>query len=467
MLKKDVFFSGGSSLSQRLDRFMTTPGYIMLVMLLTGISNLFGAELVVYSLFVLTVVYLCLCGKDLLPVMPLVICSYLAPSVHNNPGRNEASVFSMAGGGIYLIILASITALALIYRLVRDRKAILSRKYTLLSGMLVLAVAYLLGGIGSSGYTKHALQSILFALLNGAAIIIPYLVFAGCVDWSRVRKDYFAWVGFGVGCLLLCEIFWIYLTGNVIQNGIIERSTIFTGWGMYNNIGAALAMMIPFPFYLATKYRKGWIGTLVGSLFLVGVVLTCSRASILCGGGVYFACVVLMLYFANNRKANTVTVALFMGGILLLVMLFGEALLSLFSSLLDQGLDPSNRDTIYKDGLKLFSKYPIFGGSFFSTEYAPWGWSTNKAFTSFFPPRWHNTLIQLLASCGIAGLAAYTLHRWQTVKLFLQDRKPERIFICCSILVLLTTSLFDCHFFNIGPVLFYSMALAFAENVNA
>ena len=42
----------------------------------------------------------------------------------------------------------------------------------------------------------------------------------------------------------------------------------------------------------------------------------------------------------------------------------------------------------------------------------------------------------------------------------------EKSFIGLSILVLLLTSLLDCHFFNIGPVLFYSMALAFAEKIN-
>ena len=464
MLKKDLSSPGSSSIAQKIDSFMSSPMYIMVIMALTLIANIFGAELIVYTLFVLTVVYVCLFGKDLLPIIPMVICSYLAPSIKNNPGRNEDSIFSASGGGIVVGVLAVIVVLAFLFRVIRDRKTIFGGKHALLGGMLALSAAYLLGGIGSKNYTDHASQSIFFAFLNAAAIIVPYLLLAGCVDWHSTRKDYFAWVGFGAGCLLLCEIGWIYLTGNVIRDGIIERSAIYTGWGMYNNIGSTLAMMIPFPFYIATKYRKGWIGAMAGSLFLVGVVLTCSRASILCGGAIYCICVVLMLYFSSNRKANTFTVALFIGGVFVLVMFFGERLLNLFSSLLDQGLDPSNRDSIYRDGLLLFGKYPLFGGSFFSTEYAPWGWSTNAAFTSFFPPRWHNTYVQLLASCGALGLAAYGLHRWQTVKLFLRERKPENIFIACSVIVLLTTSLFDCHFFNIGPVLFYSMALAFAEN---
>ena len=465
MLNKIDHSSGGSPLVRKINEFMATPGYILLTMLLTAISNICGAEQIVYTLFVFTVVFVCLFGKDLLPVTPLVLCCYLAPSVNNNPGKNTASIFSIEGGGLYLIVLAVILAAALLYRVIRDRKLFLGRKYVLLPGMLILTAAYLAGGIGSKDYAEHAWQSIFFALINGATIIIPYLLFSGGVDWNNTRKDYLAWVGFGAGCLLLCEISWIYLAGNVIIGGVIKRNTIFTGWGMYNNIGSTLAMMIPFPFYLATKYRKGWIGTIVGSLFLIGVVMTCSRASILCGGGIWFLSVVLMLFFGNNRRANTMAVALFIGGVFVLVMFFGEPLLNLFSSLLDQGLDPSNRDDIYHDGFMLFSNYPLFGGSFFSTEYAPWGWSTNKAFTSFFPPRWHNTYVQLLASCGVVGIAAYVLHRWQTAKLFLNTRAPEKIFIACSIVVLLSTSLFDCHFFNIGPVLFYSAALAFAENL--
>ena len=46
MLKKDNLPLGGSSPIQILNRFMTTPGYIMLIMALTAISNLFGAELI-------------------------------------------------------------------------------------------------------------------------------------------------------------------------------------------------------------------------------------------------------------------------------------------------------------------------------------------------------------------------------------------------------------------------------------
>lgn len=443
---------------------MRTPGYILLVASLAGLSNALGLEVLVFSLFAVFAVYACIRGEDLLPVLPLLICGFLSVSANNNPGKNTESVLSMAGSGIYLTCVAVIVGICLLYRIIREFRRYTKTKYSLLSGMLILTAAYILGGIGSRGYTANALRSIFFAALNGVAIMLPYVMFSGNVRWERTRKDYLIWTGFGVGCLLLWEIAWIYLTGNVVEAGIINRKAIYTGWGMYNNIGSTLAMTIPFPFYLATKYRKGWIGTLAGSFFLVGVLLTCSRTSIFCGCAIYFVCVLLMLFYAHDKKANTFTLIFFTAGILVVLLVFREQIMNLFSNILEKGFDSSDRDDIYQEGFKLFSKYPIFGGSFFSTEYVPWAWATNTSFTDVFPPRWHNTFVQLLASCGIVGLGAYLFHRWQTVKLFWRKPSPENIFTACSILVLLGTSMFDCHFFNIGPVLFYSMALAFAEN---
>lgn len=464
MFKKERSPEGIAPFRDKLNNFMRTPIFIIFVMLLSGLSNALGLELIAYTVLGLAAAYTCIFGLDLLPLIPLMMGGFLALSAANNPGQNPDSVLTAAGTSIYLTCIAVLVVGSILYRIIRDRRRYLEKKYVLMSGMVVLSVAYILGGIGSNGYAENALRSIFFAFLNGVAIMMPYVLFSGNVHWDRTRKDYLIWTGFGVGCLLLFEIAWIYYTGEVIVDGIIHRKAIYTGWGMYNNIGATLAMTIPFPFYLATKYRKGWIGTFLGSLFLIGVLLTCSRTSIFCGCAIYFVCVLLMLYYANNKKANTLTLIFFTGSAVLLLLLFKDQILYLFSSLIERGLDSSNRDDIYRDGLSLFKKYPIFGGSFFSTEYVPWAWSTNAGFTDVFPPRWHNTYVQLLASCGVVGFLAYGFHRWQTAKLFIKNPSPEKAFTACSIIVLLTTSLFDCHFFNIGPVLFYSMALAFAEN---
>jgi len=94
---------------------------------------------------------------------------------------------------------------------------------------------------------------------------------------------------------------------------------------------------------------------------------------------------------------------------------------------------------------------------FITMAYRPW------LGVPFFPPRWHNTVIQILASCGIVGFAAYSFHRLQTLYLFFHRFQGKKTFALISMLTLLVTSMVDCHFFNVGPVLIYSAILAFVE----
>ena len=68
----------------RFDAFLAWPGYIVLLALLTEAANIFALELPVYTIFAALVLYCCVWGKDLLPVMPIFLYSYLAPSVQND-----------------------------------------------------------------------------------------------------------------------------------------------------------------------------------------------------------------------------------------------------------------------------------------------------------------------------------------------------------------------------------------------
>lgn len=446
----------------RLDRFLATPYYIIAVMLLSIASHLLSLELPVYTVFALAAIYTAVLGNDLLPLTPLFLFCYISPSIRNNPGRNEQSVF-FGATGVYLTILAVLMALAVMWYIIRNRQRFFLEKRALLPGLLVLSAAYLLSGIGSQNYASVAPRNLLFALMQAASLLVPYCLLTGGVDWKSARRDYLAWVGFAGGVAVLVQVLGCYATSNVVVDGVIVRKHIYTGWGMYNNMGFMLALAIPFAFYLATKYRRGWIGTVVGSVFLMGVLLTCSRTALLIGTAMYCLCVFLMLHYARNRKHNTIAlVTVLVAGVAALV-LFYRPLLRLFSGFLDMGMDPSSRDVFFREGLKIFAQNPIFGSSFYSTGYVPWDFSTVDALSALIPPRWHSTPLQLLVSCGVVGVCAYGFHRFQTLRLLLKGNSKEKTFIACAVAVLLMCSLFDCHFFNLGPAIFYSAALAFTE----
>lgn len=451
---------------RKLNTFLTRPYYVLLIGLLTLCSNLFALELPVYTVFILISCYIFIAGHDLLPFVPILVSCYITASIDNNPGRNNQSLFSAAGGGIYLLILVAVAVLFLILRLVTDKalggKNFLSAKRTLLPGLLLLSAAYLMGGIGSPAPGgKH----LVFALLQIAALVIPYYILAGGIKWKDCSYTYFSWIGLVMGFVLLAQIIWIYPANQVIVNNSIQKERIYTGWGIHNNIGGMLAMMIPFAFHLATFHdRHSWTCAIAATLFLFGVIMTCSRSAILTACAFWLICFIVMIAFTKYRRKNVLALIFLLSTGLIIALLSQDFLLILFKNMLAAGMDSNNRNFIYQAGLEQFSKYPIFGGSFFPIDYNLFDWSTVDSFSNFFPPRWHNTFVQILASTGLVGLSAYVFHRVQTVKLFWHKQTWEKTFIATSLLILLITSLLDCHFFNIGPTMFYSAALAFAEH---
>lgn len=465
----------GTEAALKFQAFLRSPLYIVSLGLLTVISNLLGLDILLYSLFVLVMIGVCLFGDDLLPLMPMAVLCYIAPSAHNNPGHadNTGSIFYPGNGGIYLLILAAALLAAMVFRLVTDPDfggaKFLKADRKLLKGMLLLGGAYLLSGIGMEGYLDIAGKNLLFAFLQMVAITALYYLFSGGIKWDRAPKDYLAWIGMVAGFVIIPQLLENYLSGRIFMEGTgtMDRELIYTGWGMHNNMGGMMAMMLPFCFYLAEHKKPAWVYHGSATVLFGGVILSCSRTAMIVAAAIYCFCAFTLLKGNADRKAAVRVYMVAAAVVLAVVVVFFHKLLDIFALFFEELFIMSERDNLLSFGIKQFLHDPIFGGSFFPQgEYVPWDWSTAEAFTSFFPPRWHNTLVQIGASCGVVGLAAYAFHRVQTVKLLTKTTAPEKHYVAMYMGVLLVCSLLDCHFFNLGPVLFYSMALAFAEHID-
>ena len=452
---------------QRIDQFLYSPMYFLLIGGLTILSNVFCLEKFVYPTFILIGIYICLFGRDLLPIFPIFVCGYISPSVGNNPGVNENSIFSMSGGFLYLMILLVMLAGCLVYRLITDPgfggKQFLTCKRRLLPGMLVLGICYAISGLASGQWETYGLQNLLFSFLQFAAVAGLYYLLSGAVRWDLAPKGYLFWTGMCIGYVLLAELAGIYIKADVIVDGVILRERIVTGWGHYNNIGALFTMVIPLTFFLTGKGRFAAIYYLSPFLFCLGLLFTCSRGALLVGVVIYVAGYLLSLFHSRHARSMMPVHIFTLFFPLILFALFHRELIHLFEQLIHTGLTSQERLDIYREGIEQFLRFPVFGGSFFPVDYWPYTWYTSEAFLAFFPPRWHNTFVQLLSTGGITLLAGYVLHRVQTIKLFVNQFNTGKLFAGLAVLALLLTSLVDCHFFNIGPVLFYSAMLAFVE----
>lgn len=459
---------------QGINGFVGSPWCVAVLGLLTVIAFAFSLEVVFYTIVAIYATYVGIFCDDFKPLMPLFILCYITPSISNNPGKSDQGLFYGATG-IYLICIVSVAIITLIVRLILDenigRAALFTKKRSLLLGMIILGASYLLSGIGSEKYLEYAKSNLLFALIQFASIVLLYFIFSSAINWDEMDVDYFAWIGLIMGIVVALEVGCIYISEDVIVNGVINRSKIYSGWGCYNNIGAIISMSIPFAFYFACRKKYGAPFLLVGCALLAAVFFSCSRGSMV--GGVFaFAVSFIYTFFkAKNKKLTRIFSFALVGVAIVGTVIFGDKILAIFNEVpsisdVNDGsisFNDSGRFDIYKNGLKVFLDNPIFGQTFYPASFPMYDFSDVEAFSSFFPPRWHNTVVQMLASCGAVGMLAYSYHRIDTIRLYIKKRNDTNTFIAISIVALLGMSLLDCHFFNVGPVFFYSMALAVME----
>lgn len=459
------------------NKFAISPYATILWAIGAFVCHIFSLELLYYSLICLYATLILMFADNFLPIMPLFIFCYLTPTEKNNPGIFQSSIFYGSTGISILIMLSPVIVTAML-RICLDKnigiKKLFLKKRSLTIGFLALGIAYILSGIGRPNYFEIFQNNLISSLIQFVSIFFLYFLFSATVDWEKSPKNYFAWVGICMGLLVSAELLEIYIVKDVIQNGSIKRSLILTGWGHYNNIGAIIAMSIPFAFYMCCKSKNSYIFLAISLVLLISLFLSCSRGSIVCGTLIFVISLIVAFIKADNKKRFRIPTLIMFSLGLILMFIFKNYLLLLFKnvpSIINQNssslsFNDSSRFDIYKKGFEAFLKFPILGQSFFPYTYVPYGFSTVQTFNAFLPPRWHNTIIQILATCGIIGIIAYAIHRYQTIKLFVKKPTVEKTFIGLSILVFLLMSLLDCHFFNIGPALIYSMSLAFAENIN-
>lgn len=458
-----------SSFSKSVNKFLYSKYYIFSVASLSLWSNILSFELIVYTIYCILGIYICLFSMDLLPLIPIVICSYFSPSLQNNPGLYEKSIFYLQESGFYILALIGLVLVSLFIRLCFDKrigfKHLFFTQRKLNYGILFLGFSYLISGILVDNYPDIAIKNVIFASIQFLSLFFFYFLFTGCVNWDNATEDYIVITCISVGIELIIELINIYFTQDVIQDGMIIRRNIYTGWGMHNNLGGMLAMIVPFPFFYLCKRKNILPSLLLVIIFCIGVILSCSRGAILVSFTIAPLCIFYSLVHAkDNRLAVIFLLTLF--ALLWVTYTKREQICVLFVDILARGLDPMTRDTMYVNGIMQFMESPIFGGSFYPSDYLPWDFSELDAFSNTFPPRWHNTYIQLLASCGLVGLLSYLVHRLQVIIMFAKKRTCLNQIIEFSTLSLIATSLFDCHFFNIGPVLFYSIILAYAEKIS-
>ena len=318
-------------------------------------------------------------------------------------------------------------------------------------GFLVFSISVLLGGIFNKNmYASNLFGSnLVFAVAISFSFIGIFLLFYSSIDFSRDFRKYLVFVLFVASLLVILEFYIMLMFGQIT----LSKETIVTGWGIWNNIGAILTLLLPIHFYCFAyggKFRYIFLATAVISF--ITIFLTQSRASILGASLLLVLSLILSCFVGKNKLV--IRIITIISGVMILV-----AVIVFWNNILEKAsafFDDNGRFEIYNAGIEKFLKHPVFGASFMDSH--------NIANTP--DHRYHNTIIQILASCGIIGILAYGYHRFETIKLIVLKKSGRNLFLSFSLIGLLFTSLFDIHLFNIYPAFYYTLILISIEKSN-
>lgn len=452
-----------------LHEFFRSPSYCAIVVLLMACSEIFSLELPVFYCYLFFGALVCFFDEDTLGIVPLACCGYMTISAANNVGKYpDTALMKSPMFTVHFIFLFSVAGIMLLSRLVtrlmdREKREIPQ----LLGGMALLGIAYLAAGAFSG---CNWARSAAFGAAQIVSVALAYFYFYYTVKWGSVPKNFFISYLTVLGVGITAEVIGMYFLPDAIVDGVVNRTALFTGWGIYNNVGCMLAMCVPAPFYFAAVKKNGWGYAVLGTVFLLATFLTQSRGSILFGAVVFAVSALVALFCAkgHERLYLLVLYGALLVAFAICAFVLREKLAHIFNEIINMGSNPSARDVIYRACWEKFLKSPYFGVGFYETPGGMLHEGDMLVLTPtpddvFIPPRAHNTFFQLAASGGAFALFSYLLHRLETLRIVFRRASLKKIILGVCILALLLTSLVDCHFFNFGPTILYSTILVFIE----
>ena len=179
-----------------LNKILMSKWMILVITLLTLISNVFGLELVVLWSFTFIVVITCLFGDNLLSLLTISCCGYFTFSKSNNPlSLEQTSIFLNPSTMIHIYAITVVVVIVaggrLIFDIITKKKQGIyqgSNKPKLTLGFIILGIVYILGGLFSSHY---GFRTAFFGFIQIATLGFSYFYFYYTVDFKKVEKVYF------------------------------------------------------------------------------------------------------------------------------------------------------------------------------------------------------------------------------------------------------------------------------------
>ena len=398
--------------------------------------------------------------EDTSPIVSVFLFMALLVTDKNSPlildGKSD--YYFQTANLVQIFLVISIFASAAVIRLIIN---IVKKKFEIepvFLGLCAFAVALLLNGIFVKDYIA---KNMLYGLIMALCFCVLY---GALKDSIIVDSDSFLRIAYGFfafGITLVIELVVKYIaTENIVVGNTINRNLLTFGWGIWNTMGMYLVLCIPFTVYLAGKERLGFIFALASVVLFSAAIMSCSRQSIIGAVVVFPASLVLLFVKQKNKLKNAIAMLIAVGILIVFLLTYDYNLFKYFAELfkkimVDGEFSGNGRRRIWEEALENFKSSPIFGTGFYVSSSA-----AHFSGLNLVPTMMHNTIMQILSSCGIVGLIAYLSHRVTTGISYLKNITVERTYLVFSIIGFLLICLFDNHLFNIFPTIIYACFIA-------
>ena len=391
--------------------------------------------------------------KDMTPVFALFLFMNIIISLQNSPSKlgNQSNYFVEPVIYIQIIVAISACIVVLLARLGYNIYSKTFRPSPMFFGICVLSITFLFNGAFAPEYTP---LNIVYGLFLAAIYIGLFMLVSCNVPATKKTFESVAYYCCVFSVVLVIELTVAYATyDGLIVNGMVDRSKLFFGWGMYNTIGMLLCICIPGWFYLAITKKYGFLFTIGGFLNAAIIYFTFSRQSMLGAAIITVACVIWLLICVNakERFKHLLIVVFVAAAVVVVVSLNFELIMSYLNPMIENIENGGNRIRLWQRAIEDFLKAPVFGVGFYYLKDLDAGFVG----LDIIPLMYHNTVLQMLGACGIVGLIAYAFHRLQTIISCFKNITVGRIYVAITLGGLLFISLFDNHMFYIFPTIVY------------
>ena len=380
---------------ERVRELMITGRYMMLLFTVTAVFAIFEWNVLgVLVLACIVGVTLVICDDLLATFMPFMLVCLVASKCYNS-----YSIF------IQYVPLGIVLIVCLILHFVLYRKK-LSFKGSLTGSMLFVSVAVTLGGIGFISKEEYFSGVSLFNIFAlGFGMVLLYGIFYTHLtvrkSYSLIEKVTLIMVISGCFASLVTIAFYMVNINEVLET----RSLLFMQWR--NNYSTFLMLCIPFAFLRGNKQPYSIV---LGFVFYFCILLTGSRGGLVFGAVEMLMCCALFILYDRRRRLTYITICVC---IVFALLIFSSEFFSFFGSTIDRLLSAINGVLIgeqqevryyqYMRGIGDFLEHPIFGTGI--------GYMGNRdvyAGADFSIAWYHCSPIQIAASFGIVGIAAYS-----------------------------------------------------------